>query len=400
MAAIGTVAVAPLLDHASLGAILLAASSALVMLVIERGLFRSWVTGRRRRGELVRRVVLVGADDEAAALKQSLEEHPETGVLICGFVAPRSQAHRRAQLGVPWLGSVSRVPEILQWTRATGVVIVSGAVPFDEVEPLVRELPSAGFHVHVSSGLHGIASHRLRALPLAYEPLLYVEPVALREWQARVKRVVDVVVSTVSLLLVAPLLLLAAVAIKLEDKGPVLFRQPRVGLEGRPFRILKLRTMTVDADARRAELAHQNQRGDGPLFKLAQDPRVTRCGRLLRRTSIDELPQLINVLRGEMSLVGPRPALVEENESFDARLQRRVQVRPGITGLWQVEARDNPAFGPYRRLDLHYVENWSVSLDLSILTATAFVVLARAVSLLPSATPSDMSPSQPAPVLD
>jgi lipopolysaccharide/colanic/teichoic acid biosynthesis glycosyltransferase len=172
---------------------------------------------------------------------------------------------------------------------------------------------------------------------------------------------------------------IAALAIKLSDRGPVVFRQQRVGRDGRPFRILKLRTMSPDAEERLDDLVGRNERTGGPLFKVTDDPRRTRVGRVLERLSIDELPQLWNVLRGEMSLVGPRPALPSEVEHFDADLLIRLSVPPGVTGLWQVEARDNPSFYAYRRLDMFYVENWSVLLDFSILLGTARVLLVRLV---------------------
>jgi lipopolysaccharide/colanic/teichoic acid biosynthesis glycosyltransferase len=174
---------------------------------------------------------------------------------------------------------------------------------------------------------------------------------------------------------------LIALAIKLTDRGPVLFRQKRVGKGGELFNMLKFRSMVVDAEARLAELTADNERV-GPLFKLERDPRVTRIGRFIRATSLDELPQLFNVLRGEMSIVGPRPALPDEVAQFDNRLLDRLQMPPGITGLWQVEARDNPHFGAYRRLDLFYVDNWSLNLDLVILVATIEQVLSKAVRSL------------------
>jgi lipopolysaccharide/colanic/teichoic acid biosynthesis glycosyltransferase len=189
----------------------------------------------------------------------------------------------------------------------------------------------------------------------------------------------DLLLASALLLFTAPLLALSALMIKAEDRGPVFYRQVRVGRDGRTFRLMKLRTMVPDAAARAKEIAALNER-QGPLFKVTNDPRITRVGRFLRVSSIDELPQLINVLRGEMSLVGPRPALPSEVAQFDPDLLERSRVMPGITGLWQVEARDNPSFRAYRRLDLFYVDNWSVGLDLCIMGATARMLAARVVS--------------------
>jgi lipopolysaccharide/colanic/teichoic acid biosynthesis glycosyltransferase len=195
------------------------------------------------------------------------------------------------------------------------------------------------------------------------------------------KRGLDLVGASLVLAFSIPVLVAAAVAIKLEDRGPIFFRQQRIGHKGTTFEIIKLRTMVPDASTRVAELVTLNER-TGPLFKLGHDPRVTRVGHFLRGTSIDELPQLINVVRGEMSLVGPRPALPEEVEQFDVELMERASVPPGITGLWQVSGRDNPSFQAYKRLDLFYVDNWSVMMDLTVLLSTAIVVIGRAIRTL------------------
>jgi len=196
-------------------------------------------------------------------------------------------------------------------------------------------------------------------------------PRGRRAWA---KRTLDVTLAAVVLVLVAPLLLLAMVAVRLETPGPAVFRQRRVGHHGRPFTMLKLRTMVDGAEAQRHQLLHRNE-ADGPLFKLRDDPRVTRFGRMLRKLSVDELPQLVNVLRGEMSLVGPRPALPDEVKAWAPELHRRLHVRPGITGLWQVSGRSDSSFDDYARCDLYYVENWSLGTDLSILARTVPLVL-------------------------
>ena len=190
-----------------------------------------------------------------------------------------------------------------------------------------------------------------------------------------VKRAIDLLGAVIGGFLALPILLLAWVAVRLEDGGPVIYRQTRIGLDGKPFVVYKLRTMAVDS-GEGGDLTMLNERTDGPLFKASHDPRVTRVGATMRALSIDELPQLFNVLTGTMSLVGPRPALPHEVAQFDAELLRRHTVKPGITGLWQLEARDNPSFHAYRRLDLLYVDNWSIGLDLVILVATVPMVIA------------------------
>jgi exopolysaccharide biosynthesis polyprenyl glycosylphosphotransferase len=255
-------------------------------------------------------------------------------------------------------------------------MIASDALSGDARDQLTRDLIASGVHVQLVGGLPGIAHRRFRVVPLAHTPSFYIERPALTRVQRALKRGLDVVVAGLALVVLSPLFLAVAVAIVLGDRGPVFYRQTRVGRDGREFEVWKFRTMVPDADAQVAALAAANERR-GPLFKVARDPRRTRVGRVLEATSLDELPQLINVVRGEMSLVGPRPALPREVAQFDAELLERLQVLPGITGLWQVEARENPSFGAYRRLDLYYVENWSLGLDLAILAGTVHAVASR-----------------------
>jgi lipopolysaccharide/colanic/teichoic acid biosynthesis glycosyltransferase len=200
-------------------------------------------------------------------------------------------------------------------------------------------------------------------------------------WQHFGKRLLDLVGASIAIAVFSPIMALAAIAIKIEDRGDITYTAKRAGRRGTFFEMYKFRSMVPNADQMKHAMAAQNERS-GPLFKMSNDPRITRVGRIIRETSIDELPQLFNVLKGDMSLVGPRPALPEEEEAFDDELRERFKVRPGITGLWQVEARSNAAFNAYRRLDLHYVENWNLGLDIRILLATAEQVVVT-FALLP-----------------
>jgi lipopolysaccharide/colanic/teichoic acid biosynthesis glycosyltransferase len=199
------------------------------------------------------------------------------------------------------------------------------------------------------------------------------------------------VLASILLVMTAPVLAVAAVLIKAHDRGPVLFRQVRIGRGGEPFTLIKLRTMEVDAEARLADLWQRNER-HGPLFKVSSDPRITPIGGFLRSAAIDELPQLFNVLAGQMSIVGPRPALPAETAKFDDELQRRHLVRPGVTGLWQVEANHKASFDEYRRLDLFYVDNWSVAMDLAVTIDTLPVIGRRALRALRRPAPSAPAP--------
>jgi exopolysaccharide biosynthesis polyprenyl glycosylphosphotransferase len=349
---------------------------AFTFLAFGRGAYGTWLKSSRAGGRFSRPIIIVGTNAEGRELERLLRTHPELGFRVIGCVG-RSDELALWRDDVPWLGDLAGATDAIVGRGANGVIIAASAVPHDQLNRLTRQLLGSQLHVHLSTGLKGIAYKRLRAAPLAHEPLFYLEPVSLSRWQLVVKRGLDIAVASVSLLFAAPVLALAAIAIKLDDRGPVFFRQRRVGRAGLIFEVLKLRTMVPDAEQRLGEVTAENQRRDGPLFKVTDDPRRTRVGRVLEATSLDELPQLINVLLGSMSLVGPRPALPDEVAKFDDELLERHSVRPGITGLWQVEARDNPSFEAYRRLDLFYVENWSVTLDLAVLFETFQAVIAR-----------------------
>ncbi|HLM29156.1 MAG TPA: sugar transferase [Acidimicrobiales bacterium] len=350
----------------------------LAFLLVSRSTYRAWLTTSRRNGQFVRDVLVVGTNAEAAELVNLFADHTELGFRVAGVLGDRDEAIAH-ELGNLWCGGPGDAARVLAARQATGVVVAMGTLDSDALTELVRTLHLAGAHVHISSGLRRIDHRRLRALPLAYEPLFYVEPWALPHRQLVIKRALDIATSGLALVVAAPVMLVIAALIKLNDRGPVLFKQTRVGTDGELFKVYKFRTMVVDAEARLASLAASNER-TGPLFKMDRDPRVTRVGRFLRASSLDELPQILNVLKGDMSLVGPRPALPAEVASFDEELRDRTKVKPGITGLWQIEARDNPSFSAYRRLDLYYVENWSVSLDIVILFATIEHVITRFVT--------------------
>jgi len=362
------------------GDIVVATVASTILLVVGRSAYRRWLGAARARGQHCRRMIVMGGDAEAKRLIEVFETHPDLGIRIVGVVGDEADV-RREDLGELWLGDFDAAEEIVERAGASGVVLLPTAIPPARLNPLVRALQLQRVHIHLATGVSGIDGRRIRSLPLAYEPLLYVEPLSLGRMQVAVKRVFDIVLATVALIVASPLLLVVAVGIKLDDGGPVLFRQERVGFGGRTFGLLKFRSMRVGADKQLTLLRETNER-QGPLFKMVDDPRVTRFGRFLRQSSLDELPQLFNVLRGQMSLVGPRPALPAEVAHFPASLRARENVMPGITGLWQVEARDNPSFEAYRRLDLFYVENWSTTLDLLIIVATLEHCIERLASTL------------------
>jgi exopolysaccharide biosynthesis polyprenyl glycosylphosphotransferase len=359
----------------------------LVLLLWFRGGYRAWLGTERLKGRFLREVVVIGTNDDAADLVAMLREHPESGYAVVGVVGDAADAVEHG-LGPIYLGTLFDIDPLIDERRVSGVIAVAGALPARVLSDFLFGVKARGVHVQLSNGLMGMSPARLRATPVAFQSLYYLEPADEHRGQQWVKRVLDVVLASLALVVLSPVMAAVALAVKLTDGGPILFGQTRVGRDGELIRVWKFRSMVVDAEARLAALQADNER-NGPLFKLEHDPRVTRVGRFIRSTSLDELPQLFNVLRGDMSVVGPRPALPSEVAQFDDRLLDRLRMRPGITGLWQVEARDNPHFGAYRRLDLFYVDNWSLSLDIVVLVATVEQVLAKAVRSLFHASNDD-----------
>jgi len=346
--------------------------TSLVTLALSRETVRRVVARLRRRGRLLRPVLVAGANAEGRDIATLLRSDLRLGYEVLGFLDDGAGGTPIA--GCPVLGPLSRAAELAVETGASGVVVATTGVDVAASNHLVRSLTDRGIHVELSSSLRDIAFERLRVQPLGRFPVVSVEPIRRNGWRAVAKRGFDVAVSAALLIVLAPLAGAIVAGIYLESGRPIYFRQRRVGRDRQPFELLKFRTMVADAETRRAELAHRNE-GSGPLFKIRRDPRITRVGRVLRKYSLDELPQLVNVLKGEMSLVGPRPALFSELASWTPVLHDRLKVRPGITGMWQVSGRSELSFDEYARLDLYYVDNWTLWTDVVILAKTAPAVL-------------------------
>ncbi|CAN5264353.1 sugar transferase [soil metagenome] len=344
-------------------------------LTAARDVVRRVFDAQRRRGRFKRSVVIVGANGEARELATMLDSSPVLSYQVAGFVDDEVPVGTIID-GHPVLGSISDTAAIVECGRLGGVLIATSALGFKTSSNLARQLSAANIHVELLSGLCDVASERLTVRSLGRLAVLYVEPARRDGWRGVAKRAFDITIASTALVLCLPLLAVVVVAIKINSRGPVLFRQTRIGQAGQSFQILKLRTMVKDAESRIAEL-HQHNEADGPLFKMTNDPRITSVGRWLRRLSIDEIPQLWNVLRGDMSLVGPRPALPHELHGWSPELHERLLVRPGITGMWQVSGRAEASFEDYVRLDLYYVHNWSLWTDLAMLAKTIPTVVSR-----------------------
>jgi exopolysaccharide biosynthesis polyprenyl glycosylphosphotransferase len=348
----------------------------LALLVCGRKAVRTVVARRRGRGVGLVDVLVVGEAADVRYVGHRLVATPAAGYRVVGVLTdclPHGSAVGLGGRGVPVLGGTADVLDVAR-SAGVGAVLLAGAVPggHERVRRLGWQLEADGVELVVSSPLTDIAPARVHERSVDGLPLMHV---GMPDYcRRRGKRTFDVVGAGVGLVLLAPVFGMVALAIRFDDGGPVLFRQTRVGRGGTPFSICKFRTMCVDAEQRLASLGSRHD-GAGPLFKLHDDPRVTRVGRFLRRTSLDELPQLWNVLVGTMSLVGPRPALPSEVERYQDFDDRRLLVTPGITGLWQVSGRSDLDWSAGVRLDQYYVENWSFLHDIVILARTVPSVL-------------------------
>ncbi|WP_344857791.1 sugar transferase [Planomonospora alba] len=340
--------------------------------VLVRYGLRQWLHRRRYEGACMRRVVVVGHWASVLELHTQLSRKPHHGMKIVAACVPSLDGgdHPRQFDGFPVLGDFSTVPETVREVRADTVAVLS-CPEFDGValRRLAWRLEEENTDLYVASALMEVAGPRINIRPVAGLPLLHVAHPDLGGIRQLVKGAFDRVGALLVLLVLLPFLVAVAILIKASDRGPVLFRQARVGKDGSEFTVLKFRTMIPEAERVKSELAELNE-GDGVLFKIRNDPRVTRIGAWLRRYSVDELPQLVNVLRGDMSLVGPRPPLPEEVAQYGDDVRRRLLVKPGMTGLWQVSGRSDLTWEESVRLDLRYVENWSLVLDLQILWKT------------------------------
>lgn len=327
----------------------------------------------RRKGLFHVPVVVAGSPTHVDEVTRVLRRETWLGYQVTGAVTPADIDE--TPCGLPVLGKVSDVVELVKGSHVHAVIFAEGSFPDSQhFKRMAWELEEHDTQMIVVPALTDISSERLTARPVAGLPLVHVERPRAMEASRWVKRAFDIVGSSLLLLVSAPVIAAVAIAIKLEDRGPVFFKQTRVGRRGEEFECLKIRSMVIDAEARKAELEAQNE-GSGVLFKIAKDPRITKVGDFIRRYSIDEVPQFWNVLRGDMSLVGPRPALPREVAQYDIDTIRRLDVRPGLTGLWQVSGRSNLSWDDTVRLDVYYVDNWSVMQDLTILMRTAGAVL-------------------------
>ena len=344
-------------------------------LLLGRWLIRQHLSIKRSRGDSMARLLILGGPSAVAHLAASLVGAKHAGYLPIAAYTPGTHARPEFEpkSGLPVLGFSPDAHEIVRAIESCGAdaVAVSAGVQLhpQTLRHLGWELASRNIALIMAPALTDIAGPRIHTQQVAGLPLIHVTTPTLEGGQGVAKRLFDVFVSSLLIILSSPMMAVVAVIVKLESPGPVLFKQERVGMEGEPFRMFKFRSMVIDAEQRLGDLAQQNE-GTGLLFKMKNDPRVTRIGRVIRKFSLDELPQFFNILAGSMSLVGPRPPLPAEVAAYEHDVRRRLLVKPGLTGLWQVSGRSNLSWQDSVRLDLYYVENWSLAGDLIILLRT------------------------------
>jgi exopolysaccharide biosynthesis polyprenyl glycosylphosphotransferase len=330
-----------------------------------------------QRGENFRRVLIVGSGKRGRRLAGTLVGRRQMGIHIVGYLDPDPAEVGRTIDGSAVLGTVDDITSVLKDHVVDEVILATPRSMIGTVEKLVRACEEEGVRVRIMADLFDVQMAQMTLDAFGDVPFLTLDPVAQEDWKVLIKRGVDLALSLIALPIVLPFMAVIALVIRLDSAGPALFVQERVGLNKRRFRMYKFRTMVEGSERRQAELERFNE-AEGPIFKIAKDPRITRVGSFLRRTSLDELPQMFNVIRGHMSLVGPRPMSVRDVDLFDRGVQRkRFSVKPGMTCLWQISGRSSLPFSKWLELDLWYIGHWSLGLDVWILLKTIPAVLRR-----------------------
>ena len=330
----------------------------------------------RRKGHNFKTVLLVGTGRKAREFVQYARERRGWGLRIIGIIEPEKQRGLKRFYDIPVVGDLERLPEIVQGDHIDYVVFALPRRFLDFIDPTIRVCEEMGACVHILADFFTLRVGRWKVESLFGKPVLSLTTTSTHPWGLLAKDLLDRTIALLGFTLVSPLVLIISVLIKLTSKGPVFFRQKRCGLNGREFTLLKFRTMVDNAESLKDSLLDKNEM-DGPVFKIKDDPRVTPLGRFLRKTSFDELPQLMNIIAGQMSLVGPRPPLRSEVVQYDRWQRRKLSMKPGLTCLWQVSGRNSIGFEDWMRLDLEYIDNWSLWGDTKILLRTVPVVLSR-----------------------
>ena len=369
VAPVAVLAAQALMPASSIITVLVLLVAQAMLAIVNRSIESAWLRRCRMDGHGLRRTLIVMGTGAEVILRQ-LHRHPGDGFLVVGYLSATTS---RSPSAAP-LGDADSIRHTVHSEHIDVVMTLGGVTP-DSLVSIMRALEATSARLVVAPGLQDVVPGRMRGLPVTHGWSGLID-VRLRRVRLVTKDIADRAAACLLLVIAGPILLAAAAAVRLDSPGPAFYTQVRVGERGRHFTMFKLRSMYIDADARRAAVvAAGGDAGNKVLFKDRQDPRITRVGRVLRRTSLDELPQLLNVVRGDMSLVGPRPALPQEVAEYDAEARRRLLVKPGLTGLWQVSGRSDLSWDSTVALDRHYVENRGAQLDVEILASTLKAVV-------------------------
>jgi exopolysaccharide biosynthesis polyprenyl glycosylphosphotransferase len=347
----------------------------IVLMIIGRYVGRQRVHNKRKNGAWTSAILVVGTRESVAQLAQVTARNPQAGLVVVGACVEDAEVGSQIAPGVTVVADTTHAAVMAEQLGVDIVAVAGSGLGPRRIRELGWALEGSGRNMVMAPGLTGVAGPRVHVSPVEGLPLMWVDQPQFTGMRRIVKRCLDLIGATALIALAAPALLLLALVVHLSSRGPALYRSIRMGQDGQQIRVYKFRSMYRDAEQRRATLAEFNESEGGMLFKMRHDPRVTPIGRLIRKFSLDELPQLFNVLAGSMSLVGPRPPLPDEVERYDGRTHRRLLVKPGMTGLWQVSGRSDLTWDESVRLDLYYVENWSLGLDLAIVARTVWAVL-------------------------
>jgi len=345
-----------------------------LLLIFEKKLFMYFGKLVRKNGHNLINLLIVGTGRRAQEFIKVVKANSDWGLRIVGLIDDEEEKVGTTVMGYKVIGMLKDIPRILHEKVVDRVVFVVPRLWLNRIEEPILACETEGVSTCVSVDLYNLNIAKVHQTDFGGFPLLEFDTFRAKEWQLFIKRVIDILVSIIGLIISIPIFIIVSIIIKLTSPGPVLFKQERCGLNGRRFILYKFRSMHVGAEMRRRELERQNEM-NGPVFKMKRDPRVTPFGRILRKFSIDELPQLINVLKGDMSIVGPRPPLPVEVEMYEVWQRRRLSLKPGITCIWQVSGRNKVDFEEWMNMDLKYIDNWSLWLDFKIMFKTIFVVL-------------------------
>jgi len=361
-------------DMASRLFFLVYSGTAYSMIIVEKAVVLFILDRMHAKGYNQENLLIVGTGNRAREFIRNVKGHSNWGLHIVGLIDDDPRYFGKEIEGYRVLGRIQDIGFIVNRLVIDRVIFVVPRIWLDRIEGAILECEKVGVSTSISLDLYNLHIAKARQTDFNGFPLLEFQTFYAKEWQLFIKRVLDICISLCAIIFFSPILVFVALLIRITSQGPIFFRQERIGLNGRKFQLYKFRSMVSDAEALKESLAHHNEM-DGPVFKIKHDPRITPIGYIIRKTSIDEIPQFFNVLKGDMSIVGPRPSLRSEVEHYEIWQRRRLSLKPGITCIWQVSGRNKIGFEEWMRMDLEYIDHWSLALDLKLMFRTFWVVI-------------------------